>query len=340
MSIKSNSYILFNIRSSKDLRQTTSFFLKFKVTAIGFDRLCSSVTLDDLNDSITSLIGQHLFKVYLRQRRSLEDCFNKTVNQNHSLNMPSTTQKQDDAGKSSFLLLGYQHQMSVVSNTQFLTLNVDKNHQLLGDFNSSFYKVLFRAGLSSLSNKPDQPPVSSENSKLLDFLHQIGNYFTQIKSVDVNNEKQMAELDAETQSVREFLSIYDRNYETDKRALSSLRLKPGGLNTTELILSIFCALVWHTPSIKYDTLFEFYPELDAYKARFHEPTLRIFRLAESLRPFLVEQQQLFKNANAGHTHVNLLEILGDKVNFLLKLNRTHDYLVIYHNTYSFSSLIF
>ena len=60
LDLKSNTYIQvsFNLPEGIDL---PSFFLKFTVSAIGYDKLTNKIVLNDLLESITCLIGTTIF---------------------------------------------------------------------------------------------------------------------------------------------------------------------------------------------------------------------------------------------------------------------------------------
>jgi hypothetical protein len=186
MTIKSNSYIIFSIRSNKDLKQTSSFLLRFKVTAYGHEKLTTKVRFNDLTTVLTSLLGAHFSRVFLQrnleisneQPMAIKDTSHK-ITEDGSMTTPSADNNK------AFMLFGYQHQLSVASSMQSInnTLNADKN-RLINDLNSNFYKVLFRGGFNErhfhLYDKNDNLAANADtlgpNSRLLTFLNNLSGY--------------------------------------------------------------------------------------------------------------------------------------------------------------------
>jgi hypothetical protein len=335
ITIKSNSYITFNIRSNKDLKQSSSFFLKFKVTAYGYDKLSSRIQFNDLTLLLTTLVGLHFGRVYLQ--RSLESESTKTSchkENDHTQTTTKLTNETSSGDNKQFMLVGYQHQLSVASSMQSLnnTLDTDKN-LLVNDLNSNFYRVLFRGGFNKLNvYSHDQVSIQhycqlNENNQdhlLLEFLNGLNNYFSLIKTVDINSEDALAALEAKTEKFREFMKLYDQNFETEKKVLVQSKTKIGGMNVTELIIRIFSALIWHNSSIEYNDLFD-----ESDKPKFNDLVARVYKTAESSRMFIVEQQQVYKaeNASKNDNSKSLLDTLNEKAMYLLKFERIPDHLV-------------
>ena len=332
MTIQSNSTLLFSIRSSKDLKQTSSFFLKFKVTAYGHDKLTTPVQFSDLSEVLSGgLIAKHLARVYLQRTVELDRLVDaithkpallppqKPTSSSASIKEDyASSPSQTDVPNKSFLFFGYQYQFSVASSMQSLSdsLSADKN-RLLTDMNSVFYKVLFRGGFFD-----EKSTVNSQNSKLLEFLNSLSNYVAQVRSIS-ESDSDYSKFEPTTNCVRNFMRQYDSGFESEQKLLESCRTRIGGLAVTELVVRIFCALIWHNPSLNYERMFD-----EQEQSVFCESVAKIYKAADSTRKFIVEQQQLFKT-EVTKSSKSLLEILNEKAVYLLKFERIPDYLVKY-----------
>lgn len=225
-----------------------------------------------------------------------------------STQIDSSTVLQTDPKKNPFLL--YQAEtIPRASNNNIL----ETDHYLL-NFNSEFYRIMFRGGIASNKNKRTNLKTDN-NMKLLSFLNKLMNFY---KSIDV---------EPEDTDVLEFLRLYDaKSFTSTKSALIYAKGKAGGIELSELILSIFCCLIWHQPSIKYDHIFKT-SDSKAVPIR-NEMITEAFKIAESTRMPIIEQQQLYKRTQVEESPA-LIDIISEKVKYLLQFNRLSERLLNY-----------
>ena len=145
---------------------------------------------------------------------------------------------------------------------------------------------------------------SNSDLKLLMLLNKLAFYFESNEGSTNENEYAL-----------KFLSVYDKNYETPLHALNYAKSKLGGVGVTELVLRIFCALVWHTSSVTWENLRGEDGELTR-----NETVAHAYKAAESTRMFIIEQQQMFKlkrfkdeDAGSSVLKPSLVDILNEKV---------------------------
>lgn len=318
MEIKSNTYIALNIRSNKDLKLTNTFFLKFTITAYGFEQNIDQVVFRDLIESVTSLFGTHLHRAYY-ERFSLSETLEaiaEPASSNRKLSVERRNSKDESApNEKQFLLCGFQHQFSVNSSTHNLIGSPanDKN-KIINDLDHEFYRILFRGGFNEKfrnyyeeSNEDSQSGLTSNlsDNKLLQFLEKLMNYF--------GCEKQDEKIE-----LQKFMQLYEKNYESYEKIIDTSRTKIGGVNLSELILKLFCALIWQNSSILYQDLFSDESPV------FNQQVAQTYKIAESTRMFIVENQQIFKMKHNSNLKENktLFEILNEKIVYLLKFERT------------------
>jgi len=243
-------------------------------------------------------------------------------------------------------LCGFQHQLSVASltaaicgsNSDIGSLGLVDNQNKLADLNSFFYKTLLRGGFNQnythlyeifsfeyddmqIRSRGDSVSLDDEESnlKLLKFLNTLAFYFENHKVEETSNDDES--------SVVRFLKVYDKNYDTNVNALNYAKTKVGGASITELVLRIFCVLIWHNSSITYESLFATNEQNELVR---NETVAHAYKAAESTRMFIIEQQQMFKlkylngkESEKGPTK-SLIDILNEKVIYLLKFERLND----------------
>ena len=167
LEIKSNSFIIFNARTSKDIKTNSSFFLKFTVSALGFENMLKKTIFKDLTESLTCLFGTHLARSY-SERFNLAEVVAadpgpkaEIIDKKKPSKSEVTPSEEEAPTNTPHNLCGYQHQLSVASLTAALT--GPNNSGLLGmaeirdqstmiDMNSFFYKTLLRGGFNQLHN--------------------------------------------------------------------------------------------------------------------------------------------------------------------------------------------
>ena len=285
MDIKSNSFIVFNARTAKDLKTNTSFFLKFTVSALGFDHMLKKTLFKDLSESLTCLFGAHLARSYSERFNLVEmDAINSENSMSrvelgnkakHSISESNASGDEESATNTTpHNLCGYQHQLSVSSMTAAISgsasnpsLGLSDSRNKLVDLNSFFYKTLLRGGFNQLHQSQydvcyfefdhsqitgkltETASVDESNLKLLKFLNKVAFHFENLTSID-ENDVANAQCD-----VVKFLKCYDKNYDTNAGALAYAKTKMGGASVTELVIRIFCVLIWHNSAITYESLF-------------------------------------------------------------------------------------
>ncbi|CAF0766591.1 unnamed protein product [Brachionus calyciflorus] len=293
MEIKSNSYLTFKIRSSKDLKLNNSFYLKFNVSAYGYDVPLNETTFVDLLDSLTSLFAMHLNQVCSKLMKEPNEIIDNSEGLKSALEK-SNSKDESQEKTPEFLLCGFQHQLSINSSTQAL-IGASVNDQIFTDMNHEFYRILFRGGL--VENE-----TTLKDNKFYQFLVKVSNYYTDETNKDL---------------IQNFMSLYDKSYESQEKLLKSCINKIGGMAINEIILRLFCAILWQDPSINYECLFDAND-----KPIYNEHVSLAFKSAESTRMFIVEKQQIHKIKNSKNLIVkSLAEILNEKILFIFKLNR-------------------
>ena len=333
MEIKSNTYIVFNIRTNKDLKLNSLFYLKFTVRAIGFDQLSKNVLFRDLTESLTCLFGSHLSRSYSERFNMNElgvSTKQESILERKLSKIDETSAATEDnqlvSGCQNLMLCGYQHQLSVQSSTLAIGGSINTHKNKLLDLNSSFYRTLLRGGFNDLNKSlyetassdydlSKSNPDSTEDIELLKLLNKMTNFFEVIANG-------LGEED-DAKEVRSFLKLYEKNFESNAMAVSYAKSKMGGLSITELIMRIFAVLIWHHPAIKYQDLFNAENEFKR-----NEHVAHALKAAESTRVFIIEQQQLFKikrsnstgnNSESGSKKASLIDILNEKVLYSLGL---------------------
>jgi hypothetical protein len=310
LDIRSQSFILLNIKPNKDLKQVhSSYTLKFKVTAFGYyeDFNIQKTHLKDTCENLSSLLGAHFSRVY--QQRNIELTSINTSNQNSDLPCSSNSCSEDQNQNTPFMLCGYQHQMSLDSTMNRFVDSISRKDSLLKDFNSLFYRVLFRGGHFSSSNK----------DSFKDFVLKCLDYLSELSTLSDRNDldELTTKLDEKFKSQREFFFLYDKNFESSKKLFMDSKVKIGGLGVTALFLKLFCVLMWHNPCLN-----------ETFLAGKNEFLTKLFKLSVSCRSFIVEQQQIFKNDPKNATiNPSYQTILSTRINYLLKFDRTPDELV-------------
>jgi hypothetical protein len=358
LEIKSNSFIIFNARTTKDLKANQSFFLKFSVSAIGFEHMIKRTIFKDLTESLTCLFGSHMARAYSERLNSLEsDLANSQAVKSESTDKKTSKNNETNAMEEPIVtntehnLCGFQHQLSVASltaaicggNNDIGSLGLVDNQNKLADLNSFFYKTLLRGGFNQnythlyeifsfeyddiqiqAKSHVDHVSLDEEsNLKLLKFLNTLAFYFENHS----NNKAEEENSNEEESSVVRFLKVYDKNYDTSVNALNYAKTKVGGASITELVLRIFCVLIWHNSSITYESLFATNEQNELVR---NEAVAHAYKAAESTRMFIIEQQQMFKlkylngkESEKGPTK-SLIDILNEKVIYLLKFERLND----------------
>ena len=233
-------------------------------------------------------------------------------------------------------------------NSGFSLLGLADNQNKLADLNSFFYKTLLRGGfnqnfihfyetfpfeyddIQATVTSNSNSATSSENDdnlKLLTFFNKLAFYFE-------NNQNKIEEDSNgdDTNDVVRFLKVYDKNYDTNANVLNYAKTKVGGSSITELILRIFCVLIWHNSSITYKSLFSINEPNEFIR---NEVIAHAYKAAESTRMFIIEQQQMFKlkhlngkesekSGATNHPIKSLIDILNEKVIYLLKFERLNE----------------
>lgn len=141
MTIHSNFTLVFSIRSNKDLRASSTFFVKFTVRAFGFEKPIGRVLSWDLTEAVECTLGAHMSRVYSRRMNM------------HDFDQPSITRAHQ-----------HHHQrIDESSSSRFL------------DFNSQFYKVLLRGGRIS---EGDESGIESndDDARLIRFLRKLARF--------------------------------------------------------------------------------------------------------------------------------------------------------------------
>ena len=223
----------------------------------------------------------------------------------------SSSVLQTDPKKNPFLL--YQTESIPKASNN----NLETDHYLL-NFNSEFYRILFRGGMASSSSKNKRTNFKTENNtKLHNFLNGLMNFY---KLIDT---------DSENTDILEFLRLYDaRSFPSSKSALIYAKGKAGGIELSELILSIFCCLIWHQPMIRYDHIFKT-SDSKEFPIR-NEMVTQAFKIAESTRMLIIEQQQIYKRTQVEGSPT-LIEIISEKVKYLLSFARLSERLLNYES---------
>lgn len=312
LELASSTFIQFVMQLNKEqLDKQESFFVKFTVAAMGFDKLTNRVHLTDLLESLTCLIGGHLSRVYSIRfisieslnsrfcRHSQQQAEGDPISMDKRLNKKSSSGSSATAESGSAEIQGY-----------------------INDLNSEFYRVLFRGGLSSdLSENSKQ----SSNIRLHTFLTRLVNFY---KNID--DEGESADL-------LEFLKLYDtKSFTSSKTAFIYAKGKAGGIELSELILTIFVCLIWHQPKIKYEHLFKTMSDSSTQPIK-SELVASAFRTAETSRMYIIEQQHQFKFKSmqdqsagvGGAGQMALVDIIRQKVMYLLRFERLSERLVDY-----------
>ena len=309
MEVKSNSFVVFNIKSNKDLKQISTFNLKFTVSAIGFDHLTGKFHLKDLTELITCLFGSHLSRCY-SSRFSLVPVIEKLCENKSKLTEPTKSGSETAEVQSAAVLntdsktnpfFAYQKITTTTSSLSgSLSASSINRNKISNDYNSDFYRILFRGGL----NLPNTPG----NIKLLELLRSIFNFYDENELTDMTIK---------------FMTLYDKNFHSKVNACAFARNKLGGLSVSELVLKIFVALIWQNPSVKYEDLFNKDNEL-----LFNEKIAHALKTAEATRSLIIEQQQQFKMKNLSQNLLqkSQIDLIGEKALYLLKFDRVDEYL--------------
>lgn len=190
MELKSNTYISFNVHSNKDLKLNNSFNLKFTVTAHGFEELRNNkIQVKDLCDSITCLFGKHLSRCYMQRfnlstfvvDKSSLSSSGKHADQLQRSNSSKTENELGDYSASSVLnsasihvdakinpFFAYQQPSVLASHMASMSSSSDTKQKIFENYNSEFYRILFRGGLGFSNDKTtsaliDTPESNSNN---------------------------------------------------------------------------------------------------------------------------------------------------------------------------------
>ena len=250
----------------------------------------------------------------------------------HFSKKPETTAPSDSGVKSSELQKNSKanpfYNYTPESSTAPSELNsstIDKDHYI-NDLNSEFYRILFRGGIScnnKQQNRFSNAASRINNSKLLAFLKRLANFY---KTIDT---------EAENVDLLDFMKLYDtKSFTSNKTAFIYAKDKAGGIKLSELILSIFAALIWHQPSIRYEQLFKTTDSNKVVPVR-NDLVSQALKIAESTRMFIIGQQHQLKlkqqsNATCDKgSSPSLIDIIHERVMYLLKVERLTERLVKY-----------
>jgi hypothetical protein len=383
--IRSNSFITFNIRSTKDLKLNTPFYLKFEVKAYGFEKLQCPTQLRDTIELISYMCGSHLSRVYSDQHtsfpHSLLGSFEEQTTaakepvESNSNSMDLEHEKSPTNANLSF----YQSQLSQIEMSNKALLN--ENQRRMAHLNSNIYKMLFRSGLEQYefdeeernflaafeSQSEDQCSEEDEIEKkdssfsdksLREFLISLSNFYSDFLLGLLTNTKNTQEESNNSnisntktnnrEALIEFMKLYDKDYITDLVARNTFANKPGGLETASAIMKIFAALIWHTPSIRYEDLFRVSissANCVEISPVWNEMVAQALKAAESTRTLIIGQQQLFKSkyyfknsvdcySSSSFGPKSFIKILNEKSEFLFKIKRMDNALFNYELTRS------
>ena len=296
--IDSDSSIIFNIHSTKDLKLSNQFFLKFTVNAYGFNQAVNKPRVHDLLHLLSSLIGTNLHRVLSEVYKTNYDTA-QIERSCKSANLEKQSSKDESLDKT-FLLCGFQHQFSVNSLTQAQVESSAKNQAMI-NMSHDYYRFLFRNGYQNITLEKN-----SSNQKLHTFLSLTCNDLSSWLNYSDNKDWKKNQA---------FLALYDKIFCNPEKSFGLLKNKMGGQSVSEIIIKIFCAIVWHDSSINYEDLFNS-DELPVY----NENVMKAYKTAESTRMYILEKQLIFKNKQH-HLNRSLAEILDDKIMFLLNFNR-------------------
>lgn len=288
--------MIFNIHSTKDLKSNNYFFLKFTVNAYGYNKPVNNPKVKDIVHLLSCLIGTNMHKtfseIYKRNNEippAVQNAKSATLEKQNS---------KDESTDKNFLLCGFQHQFSVNSSIQ-AQIGLSEKNMAITNMSHEYHRILFRNSFynSSGQNNPSE-------KKLHSFLLKISSNFSNWLH-SVNNQ--------DSKKIQKFLGLYDDNFFNPNT--DWLKHKIGGLAVSEIIIKLFCAIVWHDTEINYEKLFD---END--EPIFNENVMKAYKIADSTRLYIVEKQLIFKN-KFGHSRRSLAEILEEKIMFLLNFNR-------------------
>ena len=334
MEFKSNSYISFNVHSNKDLKLNNSFYLKFSVTAYGFEELRDNkIQIKDLCDSITCIFGNHLSRCYMQrlyQSAYISYKADQSLNTKHADHIQCSSSPKMENENSEYIasslssssvmhidaktnpFFAYQQPSVLASHVSSSSSSSNTKQKIFNNYNSEFYRILLRGGHESSNELTTEANEDNGDALLSEFLiNDLNNIFRK------NDFTEKAKDDLKVFS---FLKFYDKNFETYDSALAYARTKMGGLNLSELVLKIFSCLVWHTPSIKNkDVLVK------------NELIAQAFKAAESTRLFIIEQQQQLKanQKEPANNDNSFTKVINEKLDYLLQLDRVPEQLLNY-----------
>ena len=340
LNINSHNYLKFNLITQKTIVPLEeNIKIKFTIKAYGYGNASDDTattaqnkntnsTINDLRTSITCLIGIYCSHIYTQRLSKFEnnkDSSNKSKLKESSEDNKEKELKQEDGGddnnsSNSDTYTANEVKVEDINLTE--TQTKDENCYYF-DMNSNIYKTLLRGGLVE---------INSDKHKL------VRSYSGMHESIGMNDKMNtflfnLSENNSEIPLIKEFLKLYELHNEKVNKP------KIGGIRVNKAILSIFAALIWHTPVIKRNDLVDDEDEDEAgYTKPINEHIAEAYKAAELTRMIIVEQQQLSKisgffNAKETNTtdkndsddeeenYEDFIDMITQKATYLLKISR-------------------
>ena len=332
LNINSHNFLKFSLITHKTIVPLEeNIKIKFICKAFGYGNMSENVPLttqsksantsiNDLRTSITCLVGLYCSHIYTQRLNKFE----KTKDESKSKANDVINDKEDaEKVKDDSVLDGGEPTKSPEEanspSTEVIPPKEENNYYYF-DLNSYLYKTLLRGGLLE---------VNSAKNKL------VRSYSGIHESIGMNDKMNkflmnLIENRNDTPLVADFLKLYENYCEKIKKP------KIGGERVNKAVLSVFAALIWHTPVIKRNDIVSDEDEEETSKL-VNEHIAQAYKAAEMTRFLIVEQQQLCKLAgnwfgnnenkksddsdSEEEYYEDFIEMVTCKAIFLLKISR-------------------